>query len=100
MPRKIKSLTDKVREIFDRDNVQVNLKDQRIECYWMLDPRGKVWVPYGGGPLYHDQAKDEARWLAKHIEEFRSLLPKAIKDWPIACGELQTSTFPGIFHVA
>lgn len=96
MKRK-KSLTDKVRKIYEREGVQVNLSLQRIECYWILDPRGKIWLPYSGGPIYGDAAKDEARWLANHIEEFRSLLPKDIRSWPVVVGELQTRTFPGIF---
>jgi hypothetical protein len=90
-------LNDKIRDGFNRENVQVNLKLRRIEVYWMHDIRGKIWVPYGGGPLYNDQAKDQARWLKAHLEEFRSLLPKKIRDWPIVMGELQTRTFPGIF---
>ncbi len=92
--------TDKVRDTFNHDNVQVNTATQRIEVYWMRDPQGRLWVPYSGGPLYGEQAKDTARWLAKHIEEFRSLLPKKVRDWPIVLGELDCRTFPGTFRQA
>ena len=88
-----KSMTEKVRSTFDHDNVQVNPKLQRIEVYWMRSPEGRLWVPYSGGPLYGEQAKETARWLGTHIE-------KAIRDWPIVVGELDTRTFPGVFSVA
>lgn len=91
-------LTDKVRDTFNRDGIQVNMTRQRIEVYWMRDPRGVVWLPFSGGPIYHQMAMDTAQWLAKHLEEFRCLLPKQIRDWPIVLGELSTSTYPGIFR--
>ena len=91
-------LTDKVRTTFNRDGVQVNMTKKRIEVYWMRDPRGVVWFPFSGGPIYHQMAMDEAQWLVNHLEEFRCLLPKQIREWPIVLGELSTSTCPGIFH--
>lgn len=93
-----RKMTDKVQNTFDRHHVQVTATE--IQVYWMKDPRGVCWVPNGGGPLYGEHAKDTARWLAKHIEEFRSLLPKAIRTFPIVLGELDTRTFPGVFYRA
>lgn len=91
-------LTQRIRKRFDRDHVQVNATDKRIEVYWMRDPRGKVWIPFAGGPLYAEQAIEAAKWLQSHLEEFRSLLPKQLRDFPIVLGELDTRTFPGDFY--
>lgn len=82
-----RKLTDKVRKGWDRDYVQV--VSGRIEVYW-LNTCQKIWVPFSGGPLYNDQAKDAARDLKASILEFRSLLPKAIRDWPVVVGEIDS----------
>lgn len=83
-----RKLTDRVREIFDHHYVQVDAHLRQIQVYWLRDPNGREWVPFGGGPLYNESAKEQARWLKGHIEEFRSLLPKAVRDWPVLVGEL------------
>lgn len=70
------SITEKIRDTFNHHNIQLDTRARTIQVYWIRDPRGVEWVPYGGGPLYREQAKDSARWLAAHLEEFRSLLPK------------------------
>ena len=94
-----RTLTEKLRRKFTHDNVQVNTTLERIEVYFMRDSQGKDWVPYGGGPLYGESARESAAWLAAHITEFRSLLPKIVRDWPIVCGCLETRTYPGVFTV-
>ena len=94
---KKKSLIDKVRDSFNYHNILVDLKRREIQCHWNRNPQGRIWVPYSGGPLYDEQAKDHARWLAGHITEFRSLLPKDVRDFTIVFGELDCRTFPGDF---
>ncbi len=58
-------LTDKVRDTFNRDGVQVNMTKQRIEVYWMRDPRGVVWLPFSGGPIYHQSRNGRSQMARK-----------------------------------
>jgi hypothetical protein len=88
--------TDRVRDAFGYDNLEVTHGEIRV--YYLRDPRGVEWVPYSGGPLYRKQAIESAAWLARHVEEFRALLPKAIRSSRIVFGELDTRTFPGKFR--
>ena len=92
-----KSDTDKVRDIFNQDNLEVTHGEIRV--YFLRDPQGREWVPYGGGPLYRQDAIDQAAWLARHIDKYRLCLPKALRGHRIVFGELNTRTFPGKFYV-
>lgn len=92
------SLTDDVRDVFNREHVQVNMRERRIEVYWLRGSDGREWVPFSGGPVYREQAKDQAQWLAGHIHEFRELLPEDVQDWPIVVGELDARMYPGRFY--
>ena len=91
-------LTERVQKDFNRDNVQISERAKQIQCYWNRSPDGKIWIPNSGGPLYSESAKEAAQWLAGHIEEFRSLLPKQIRDWPIVVGERDTRHYPATFY--
>ena len=91
-------LQDRVREIFNCEIVQVDLKQHQIQVYYMRGGDGVAWVPFGGGPLYHQSAINQAAWTTYHIEQYRELLPKDIRDWQIVFGELSTRTFPGQFY--
>ncbi len=95
---KNRKLSDKVRILFNADNIDVIEcgGNNRIEVYY-YQGNGKTWIPYAGGPLYNQDAKDEMRRIAKGIEEFRSMLPKKIRDYPIVKGRIETNTFPGKF---
>jgi hypothetical protein len=92
------TLRDKVREEFDSDIIEVCAPRQEIRVYYMHDNRGVDWVPFGGGPLYGESARDWALCKAVQLETYRSLLPKACRDWKVVYGVLETRTFPGVFH--
>lgn len=91
-----RNMTDKVRDDFGYDNIEVMTSEIRV--YYMRDNRGVEWVPANGGPLYRQHAIESAAWLARHVEEYRSLLPKSIRAFPVVFGELNTSMFPGNFY--
>lgn len=88
--------TDKVRDEFGHDNIEVTHGEIRV--YYLRDPNGREWVPYGGGPLYRQQAINSAAWLARHIEKYRECLPKALRGHRIVFGELNTRSYPGKFY--
>ena len=92
------TLRDKIRKVFDYDIIDVSAPKQQILVYFLRDPQGREWVPYGGGPLYRESAISQAAWLARHIAEFRDLLPKACRDWAIVFGELNCRSYPGKFY--
>lgn len=96
---KNKRLTDKMRTIFNRDTIDVIQEggNNRIEVYYCRG-QGKVWIPYGGGPLYNDSAIEERDWIAKHIEEYNQLWPVSIRGYKIVRGYIDTNTFPGKFY--
>lgn len=88
--------TDKVRDIFHHDNIEV--VGGEIRVYYMRDPQGREWIPYSGGPLYREQAISHAQWLFHHIQKYRECLPKRLRDYGIVYGELSCSEFPGKFR--
>jgi hypothetical protein len=89
---------DKIRDEFGHDNIDIAHTRREIRVYYLRDPRGVEWVPAGGGPLYRQQAIESADWLANHLEEFRELLPKSVRDFAIVFGELDCRTYPGTFR--
>lgn len=72
-------------------NVKVDLSKKEIYVYWIRSPEGRLWHPYSGGPIYNDSAKQHVKWLKGHLEEFRELLPKAVRQFKIVACELQAS---------
>jgi len=86
----------KVRRRFKHENLEV--KGGEIRVYFIRDSMGLEWVPFGSGPLYRQSAIDYAAWLARHIEGFRSLLPKGLRGHRIVFGELNCRTYPGQFY--
>lgn len=85
-----RQLTEKVREIFNAGNIDVNTKREVISVWYGITQRPRAynniitqWIPYSGGPLYGEQALDHCNWLVKHINEFKELLPKKIRHYSL-----------------
>lgn len=84
------SIQNKLRKIFNHDNIEVHGRE--IHCYYLRN-RGREWVPFGGGPLYGSVAVDHTAWLARHIETYRDLLPKVIRNYRVVFGEFSDGKF-------
>ncbi len=85
-----RKLTEKVRDIFNASNIDVNTDKEIISIWYGITTRPRAynniqtqWIPYSGGPLYGDQALDHCAWLVNHIEKYRELLPKRIRDYSL-----------------
>ena len=91
MTKEERSLAEKVRKTFNRDNISVDLIGNKLLVTFGVTQRppafGSVWtewVPFGGGPLYGEHAMSACRWLAAHIEEYRDLLPARVRQFDVS----------------
>jgi len=79
-----------IRRRFDYSNIYYHTGTNTIYIVW-YNQGGRRWIPYGGGPLYGEYAKDVVKWLANHIETYRDLLPKTAREAKIVTGECMSS---------
>lgn len=98
MARKPLSDTERLRKTFDYQYDNMMVAHGEIRVYYIRDPQGREWVPFGGGPLYRQQAIDQAAWLARHVDEFRCLLPRHLRQHRIVFGELSSTVYPAKFY--
>lgn len=90
MTVKERKLSLKVRDVFNRCNIDVDLKAKKILVLFGVTQRppafGSVWtewVPFSGGPLYGINAMNEVRWIACQLEKYRELLPDSIRQFDV-----------------
>lgn len=84
-------LEEKVRELFDYSNIYLNEADKKILVAYYVTRRPPAyggmlseWIPFSGGPIYGEQALKHCDWLAGHIDKYRELLPKKVRDFSIS----------------
>lgn len=90
MNSKERKLANKVRNIFDRGNIDVDTLQETIFIWYGITQRSASynniltqWIPYSGGPLYGQTAVDSCLDLIRRIGEYKGLLPKELQDYKV-----------------